>query len=521
MASTATRPGRRPAIDINQIQRHRTAIGRVDVSRPLRLTLEAGLLSKGRSFFDYGCGRGHDVKHLRHAGHDASGWDPHHRPNADRLEADVVNLGYVVNVIEDPQERAEALQKAWALTRATLVVSARTSHEVRQLVDGGQDFTDGKLTSAATFQKFYGQAELREWIDTVLPEDATAGVPAAPGVFFVFRDPLERERFIESRYRRRRAAPRARRSDALFEEHAASLEPLMEFVTQRGRLPMGTEVTEFVGAAEAFGSLKRAMQLVRRVTGVEVWEQHAEQRREELLLWLALSRFNDAARPGTSTRASRRIGRPSLAELPEDLRHDVKHFFRSHKAACEAGDQLLFSTGDADMVEEAVKATEVGKKLPQAIYIHADALDRLPLILRVREGCARSYVGDVDGCTLIKLDRIEPKVSYLAYPGFDKQAHPALSWSMRVAMGWCDIKTRDFSGSKNPPVLHRKETFLTEDDPRFEKFAALTAREEKAGLLDETSRIGTRDGWAARLEDAGFRVAGHRLLRVKRDAPEG
>lgn len=432
----------------------------------------------------------------------------------------MVNLGYVVNVIENPQERAEALQGAWALTRGTLVVAARMTHEIRQLADGGRDFSDGTLTSASTFQKFYAQSELREWIDTVLPDDAPAGVPAAPGVFFVFRDPLERERFIESRYRRRRAAPKLRRSDALFEEHANVLEPLMEFVAQRGRLPMGTEAAEHNGATAAFGSLKRAMQLVRRVTGPELWEQHAEQRKEELLLWLALSRFNDASRPGTSTRASRRIGRPPLSELPEDLRHDIKHFFSSHKAACEEGDRLLFSTGDADLVEAAVRDTAVGKKLPQALYVHVEALDRLPLVLRVREGCARSYVGDVDGCTLIKLDRTEPKVSYLSYPDFDAQAHPALSWSMRVAMGWCDIKTRDFSGSKNPPVLHRKETFLAKDDERFEKFAALTAREEKAGLLDETSRIGTRDGWSARLEELGFRVAGHRLLKAKPQAPE-
>ena len=36
----------------------------------------------------------------------------------------MVNLGYVVNVIEDPSERAEALRLAWKLTRQVLVVAA-------------------------------------------------------------------------------------------------------------------------------------------------------------------------------------------------------------------------------------------------------------------------------------------------------------------------------------------------------------------------------------------------------------
>jgi len=47
----------------------------------------------------------------------------------------------------------------------------------------------------------------------------------------------------------------------------------------------------------------------------------------------------------------------------------------------------------------------------------------------------------------------------------------------------------------NPPILHRKETFLPPDDPRRERFARLTRQEEKYGLYAETSTIGTREGW--------------------------
>ena len=49
------------------------------------------------------------------------GWDPTFRPDAPLHEADVVNLGYVINVIEDTQERAATLRHAWALAQQVLL----------------------------------------------------------------------------------------------------------------------------------------------------------------------------------------------------------------------------------------------------------------------------------------------------------------------------------------------------------------------------------------------------------------
>ena len=64
----------------------------------------------------------------------------------------------------------------------------------------------------------------------------------------------------------------------------------------------------------------------------------------------------------------------------------------------------------------------------------------------------------------------------------------------------------------NPPVLHRKELFVDPEYPGREKFAKLTGKEEGAGLLDDPSGIGTRDGWDSRLRDRGYRILGHRLV---------
>jgi len=99
------------------VPRHRTAMARTELSRPLTLALEHGVLEPSLSVLDYGCGRGGDVNRLRAMGLQASGWDPVHAPQGQRAPADLVNLGFVLNVIERPQERLEVLGAAWAQAR--------------------------------------------------------------------------------------------------------------------------------------------------------------------------------------------------------------------------------------------------------------------------------------------------------------------------------------------------------------------------------------------------------------------
>ena len=75
------------------------------VSKPVKSLLEYGLLRPGTTFFDYGCGRGADFRGLQGLGYEADGWDPVFRRDAGKRESDLVNLGYVLNVIEDSAER--------------------------------------------------------------------------------------------------------------------------------------------------------------------------------------------------------------------------------------------------------------------------------------------------------------------------------------------------------------------------------------------------------------------------------
>jgi DNA phosphorothioation-associated putative methyltransferase len=140
------------------IQRHRTAIHRTGLSRPMRLALRDGIISDLEALLDYGCGHGDDIANLRNLGVSADGWDPAFRAESTPLPADIVNIGYVINVIEDSSARAEALQAAWALSRKVLVVSARLAIETKD--EPLTPYADGGLTRTQTFQKYYAQAKL-------------------------------------------------------------------------------------------------------------------------------------------------------------------------------------------------------------------------------------------------------------------------------------------------------------------------------------------------------------------------
>lgn len=478
----------------NHLQnRARTAIGRAELSRPLKCILADGLLQPDTRLFDYGCGRGDDLRHLSLLGYEASGWDPVHRPEAARRRAPVVNIGYVVNVIENPAERQETLRKAWMLAEQVLVVSARLTLEAKSLRES-TGHEDGLLTSRGTFQKFFEQQELRQWIDATLGEST---VPAAPGVFYVFRDQQARTQFLASRYRRRLATPRLTKSAELFFRHEEVLAPLMNFVGERGRLPFEDELANAQELTGIFGSIRKAFRVVLYATDEADWDSVRAERSRDLLIYLALAQFE---------------GRPPFGKLPLALQRDVKALFRTYKQACSEADAVLHSLGQSGVVEQACIDSDIGKLTPTALYIHESALSALSPVLRLYEGCARGYLGRVDGANIIKLHRAEPKISYLSYPDFDADPHPALSSSLTVHLQTFRVKSRNFRDGRNRPILHRKELFVGPDYPLHAKFSRLTRIEDSKGLFEDTSRIGLEEGWSEVLAEKRLCLKGHRLL---------
>lgn len=388
------------------VQRHKTAIRRGDFSQPVKCLLRDGLVGKDISFFDYGCGRGEDLELLSTEGITCSGWDRAFRPDAPQVEADVVNLGYVLNVIEHQEERAETLRAAWVLCRRLLVVSAQVL-----LAGRGKnpvEFGDGVLTGRGTFQKFYEQDELKTYLESQLQTEA---IPAGIGTFYLFKDEAVRQQFLANRFRRREILPRRCVAELKLEETRQALEPLMEAIASLGRLPDPTEFNGTAAVVDRFGSLKRAFAAIQRITDAETWDAIARRRREDILVYLALARFRK---------------RPVLSQLPLGLPRDMKAFFGAYSQAIAEADDLLFKAGDAIAIDDACKRSAVGKLLPDDLYVHRSALDSLEPILRIYEGCGRAYLGEVEGANIVKIHRRSGKLSYLVYPEFEGDPHPSL-----------------------------------------------------------------------------------------------
>ena len=480
-----------------RIDRHKAAIVRKSLSRPVRLALEANLFSAQTTFFDYGCGYGGDIQQLAAQGFASAGWDPYYRPDTSCTAADIVNLGYVINVIEDPSGRREALMRAWELTRQVLIVAAQVLIDDRNR--GLMAYGDGIITSRNTFQKYYEQEELKTYIDQVLEVDA---VPIGLGIYFVFRDPAQAQTFRASRFRSRAATPKVRTSIKRFEDYETLLAPLMTFMTERGRLPTKGELPQESAIKAEFGTLRRAFTVILQATDEEEWEAIIDKRRQELKLYLALSKLT---------------GRPPPRQLPPTVREDIKALFGDYRQAYLFADLMLFSLGNLEAIAEVCRISSVGKRWRNRLTVHLSALPTLDPLLRLYEGCASRTIGRLEDANVIKFHFRQPKISYLCYPDFDTDPHPILQTSMEIDLR--NLQVSYWSGDRldNPPVLHEKDALVTPDYPLYEKFAKLTRQERDWGLLDDLGAIRRHQEWLHCLTEKCAQLQGHQL-RWRKDA---
>jgi DNA phosphorothioation-associated putative methyltransferase len=330
-------------------------------------------------------------------------------------------------------------------------------------------------------------------------------IPVALGIYFVFRDDAQAEVFRASRFRSRATAPRIRLGVSKFEQYRERLQPLMDFYTDRGRLPTPEELTTDVGAQgcaplpETFGSLKRAFRVILQATDAGEWDAIADKRRHDLLVYLALSHFGQ---------------RPKFKDLSLTLRTDIKALFGSYPQACTAADLMLMSLGRTELMEERCRQSAIGQQRPNSLWVHVSALDQLDPLLRLYEGCAARTIGRPEEATAVKFHVQKPQITYLFYPGFDQEPHPALHTSMAIGLRDLHVRYRDYD-QDNPPLLHQKDQLVTEDYPGYAKFAKLSQQERKWGLLEDPKAIFDRRGWEQCLADHGAELRGHRLVRRK------
>ncbi len=484
-----------PSLGPIEVHRHKTAMTRYDLSKPVKSLLEYGLLRSGSSFFDYGCGQGTDVNGLRALGYAAEGWDPVYRPDAPKSEADIVNVGYVLNVIENPAERLEVLVDAYRHARRLLVVAGLISETVERST--ATLLGDGVLTKRKTFQKYFEQAELQQYIEDALEMSA---VPVALGVFYVFRDPTEQQDFLAARMRRRidwtevstrlgLGEPKVRkpRWELLYGTHRELLDEFWSTTLQLGRLPAPTEFPRFGELQHNLGSAKRAMRMFLAQGGEKELEAARERRRNELLVYLGQANLR------------RRV---PFGLLSPSLRLDIRTFWGDYGKALKAGLELLYAAGDPRKITSACADLKAGWQDEQALYVHQSLLEKLPPVLRAYVGCATTLFGDVDQADLIKIHKASGKVTFLSYDDFEGKPLPELQLRVKVNLRTRWVET--FNHSQSGQCLYFKERFVSPEHPRLDEMRAFSARLGKLGITDQLAAGPTRTEFLALCNKLGL-----------------
>lgn len=501
-----------------KVQRHLTALSRNTLSAPIQLLIGHGLINDQITVFDYGCGRGDDVRGLESAGIRCTGWDPHYAQDNPLIASQIVNLAFVVNVIEDPAERVEAIQKAFSLASTALAVSVMLHTSDRP----GRPYRDGFLTARNTFQKYFSQDELKDYLEHVLAQEP---IMIGPGMALVFKDKDAEQRFLMSRYRssnvarrllRARVSPRLTRLPRLervrsprlsraqreFTELRPMLDAIWSQVLDLGRFPEVHEITDLLKIQEKI-SHTRAFRLVRIHYDLTLLEHAAQTRADEIKLYVASLQFGKKA---------------PYKNLEPRLRLDVRHFFGDYKTATTESLKLLLDTGKTEVILEACRVASAdglgSLDGDHSLQVHVSMIERLPAVLRAYINCGLLLWNNISAVDLVKIHIGSGKLTLLQYDDFDGQAIPVLIKRVKVNIRKLDYDVFDYQAPNYPPSpLLQKSSYMHEDMDGYAEQVVFDERIESLDLLEKYSVHPTKEQLEETLEEMRLEISGLRLTR--------
>ena len=442
------------------VARHRTAISRSALSTPAKLLFTSGLANEDSSFLDYGCGKGDDIKFFNELGINALGWDPHFNPNNNNLvAADIVNLGFVINVIEIPKERIEVLQKAYALAKKCLSVAVMLPSQNDTVA--ALPFADGQITSTGTFQKYYHQIEIEELLSTTLKANPIA---AAPGVFFIFKDEeveqdylLKRQLGIIRDYDPNLSLVKINEQKEKTKEATRITNLLAKHTLAFARKPELEELPKyFQQQLESSGiSFRKAFNAASGLFSESDLRNAVKVKKEQLLLFLSMYFFS---------------GRPKYKSFNRSLQKDIRLHFRSMATAQDKAKELLYSLGDEKLIyEDSHLSTEesLGDLCEGKFIFHTKNTNNLPLRLKGVLAIAERMAGKLDDVDVIRIHIETKKVTYLSIDNFETSPLPRILKRTIVDFREHSVKTMTHDDGGKVKTLYLKSKLMSADDANY------------------------------------------------------
>jgi len=503
-----------------QIQRHLTALTRIQMSAPMQSLARYGYLDGSKSIFDYGCGKGGDLQLLKENGVKAAGWDPYYAPNDKKEPANIVNMGFVINVIEDAEERSEALQSAFGLAEECLVVSAMLENANAR---SGMPYKDGVRTSRNTFQKYFSQSELAAYIESTLWKEP---VPIAPGVFYAFKTSEAEADFFDRKNSRRRtpvnaavrrkvghSQPARKRASSFtrkYENNSELLERLWSFWLELGREPKPNEVDDLKKIRDCLGSYPSALKILVTQKGEEgeaMLKTAQQQRNSDLIVQFAERKF---------------YRKPLPRPLPERLKEDIRHFFGNQANALTVGEEYLVSILDKSRIHsECAESAQKGIGWldgSHSLQLHTDLIPRLPPTLRIYIICASSLYGDPSSADLVKIHIRSGKLTLMIFDDFTGKAIPRMLERTKINLMNQRIDVYRYGEEFEPPNLYLKSRYLHEDQGGYSEQLRFDEKLEEMRIADFSGFGPSPSEFEQILQDNRLSIDGYTLGR-SRDIP--
>jgi len=175
---------------------------------------------------------------------------------------------------------------------------------------------------------------------------------------------------------------------------------------------------------------------------------------------------------------------PKLSPSPSAKLHQALPILKS---TIENQKSSISSVKSAEY-QSLLDSLPYGKRLPGAVYLldPGTTSEALPSKLRVTVAELRKHLDIGPDFKLLKFHTASPKISFLAYPAFDKDPHPALAESIIIDLVTGKIRRDDYRGRETPSTRPARRNHR----PRHHPGSMGTASRERRSLVGLDGRAG-------------------------------
>jgi DNA phosphorothioation-associated putative methyltransferase len=375
----------------------------------------------------------------------------------------------------------------------------------------GRPYRDGFLTQRNTFQKYFTQQELKDFIESALNTDA---IPAAPGIMFVFKDKELEQSYLYNRQRNKHThellgfrharqqkilipkQPRESRTAQLLRENKELIDSLWSSIIELGRAPEQDEFGDPASVISVFGSWRKAIAFAMNQNEVSEIESSAKQRTDDLIVYLALQLFSK---------------RKPYRHLDTRLQRDIKAFFGDFQKALSVTQSHLARIADPAALHEAcTKAVEMGLGYlseEDHLQLHSSLVEQLPALLRIYVGCGSILYGDIYDVDLVKIHTRSGKVTFMKFDDFVGSPLPMMQERIKISLKKQQIDFFKYGEEFESPPLYLKSRYINEDFPKYAEQAEFDEAISKLGILDDKSYGPSAEDLAQLLTRRRLRIA--------------